>query len=411
MSLCCCGDREKLGRTGLSTRARMIEESPTLAVTAKAAAMRKQGIDVIGFGAGEPDFDTPSNIKAVGIDAIQRGYTKYTPAAGMPELRKAIADKLLTENGLSYSPSDIVVSCGAKHSLFNVFQAIVDPGDEVVMLSPYWVSYSEAVKLSGGVPVLVKATMETGFKVTPEQIAEAITNRTKAVVINSPCNPTGATYSRSEIEAIGRALLDADVYIVSDEIYERLVYDDIEIASIAAAVPDLKGRTFVVNGVSKTYAMTGWRIGYVAGPFEEIKAIASIQSHSVSAPAHFAQVAAVEALAGDQTSVDQMVREFACRRDYMVQRLNAIDGVQCAVPAGAFYVFPRVSDLYGRSLRGVTIRDSLGFCAQLLEVAQVALVPGSGFGADNHVRLSYALSMEDIERGLDRIERAISEML
>lgn len=411
MSPRCCGSGGRFGRIALSAKARMIEESPTLAVTAKAAAMRKQGMDVIGFGAGEPDFDTPGNIKAAGIDAIQRGYTKYTAAAGMPELRQAIAAKLLRDNGLSYSPSDIVVSCGAKHSLFNVFQAICDPGDEVVILSPYWVSYSEAVKLSGGVPVLVEATMEAGFKVTPEQVANALTSRTKAVVINSPCNPTGATYSRSEIEAIGRVLLDADVYVVSDEIYERLVYDDIEIASIAAAVPDLKERTFVVNGVSKTYAMTGWRIGYVAGPSEEIKAMASIQSHSVSAPAHFAQVAAIEALSGDQSSVDQMVKEFARRRDYMVQRLSAIEGIQCATPPGAFYVFPRVSGLYGRSLNGVAIRSSLELCAQLLEVAQVALVPGSGFGADDHVRLSYALSMEEIERGLDRIESAISEMV
>lgn len=261
MSPRCCGGDRRLGRTGLSARARMVEESPTLAVTAKAAAMRKQGIDVIGFGAGEPDFDTPGSIKTVGVDAIQRGYTRYTAAAGMFELRQAIADKLLRDNGLSYSASDIIVSCGAKHSLFNVFQAICDPGDEVIMLSPYWVSYSEAVKLSGGEPVLVEASMETGFKVTPEQIAKAITSRTKAVIINSPCNPTGATYSRSEIEAIGQVLLEADVYIVSDEIYEKLVYDDIEIVSIAAAVPDLKERTFVVNGVSKTYAMTGWRIG------------------------------------------------------------------------------------------------------------------------------------------------------
>lgn len=412
MGQCCrCGATKHRGRIGLSARATMIEESSTLAVSARAAAMKKQGIDVIGFGAGEPDFDTPENIKESGIDAIRRGFTKYTAAAGLLELRQAIADKLARENGLDYSPSEILVSCGAKHCLHNIFQAICDPGDEVVILSPYWVSYTESVKLAGGVPVLVEASMENDFKVRPEQIADAITSRTKAVVINSPCNPTGAVYSRDELKAIGEVLLDAGVYVVSDEVYERLVYDDTEFVSIAKAVPDLKDRTFVVNGVSKTYAMTGWRIGYVAGPPVEIKAMASIQSHTVSAPAHFAQIAAIEALTGDQSSVAVMVREFARRRDYMVERLNAIEGIECPLPKGAFYVFPKVSGLYGRSLGGVVIRNSIDFCAQLLEVAKVALVPGVGFGADEHVRLSYAMSIEAIEVGLDRIEKAVSEMV
>lgn len=405
-----CSSMGKRGRTGLSARALKIDESPTLAVTAKAASMRKQGIDVIGFGAGEPDFDTPDNIKDSGIRAIQKGLTKYTAAAGMPELRAAIAEKLDRDSGLSYAPSEIVVSCGAKHSLFNVFQAICDEGDEVIIPSPYWVSYTEAVKLSGGVPVILRAGMDSGFKVTPEQILGAVTDRTKAVVINSPCNPTGATYTKAEIQAIGEALLRTDLYVVSDEIYERLVYDEVEVVSIASAVLGLKDRVFVVNGVSKTYAMTGWRIGYVAGPAREIAAIASMQSHSSSAPAHFAQVAAIEAITGDQSSVGPMVDEFHRRRDYMVARLNSMEGVQCTTPAGAFYVFPKVSDLYGRTLGGVVINSSVDFCAQMLEAARVALVPGSGFGADECVRLSYAMSMDDIERGLDRIEEAVSRM-
>jgi aspartate aminotransferase len=372
--------------------------------------MKKQGLDVIGFGAGEPDIDTPSNIKKSGIRAIEMGFTKYTAAAGMPELRSAIAEKLSRDNGLSYSPSQVIVCCGAKHALFNIFQAICDEGDEVIILSPYWVSYSEAVRLSGGVPVIVGAGMDTGFKVTPEQITQAVTDRTKALVINSPCNPTGAVYTRAEIEAIGQALLGTDLYIVSDEIYERLVYDGTAPTSIAAAVPGLKDRTFIVNGVSKTYSMTGWRIGYAAGPEEEIRAIASIQSHSASAPAHFAQVAAIEAIAGDQSSVQPMVDEFRRRRDCMVSRLNSMEGVQCPTPAGAFYVFPKVSDLYGRTLGGIVIQNSADFCAQMLETAKIALVPGSGFGADEFVRLSYAMSMDSIERGLDRMAEAIAQM-
>lgn len=408
----CCrfGLAERRVQARLSTRAKMIEESPTLAVTAKAAALKKQGIDVIGFGAGEPDFDTPGNIKESGIEAIRKGFTKYTAAAGMPELRQVIAEKLEKDHGLVYSPNDILVSCGAKHCLHNIFQAICDPGDEVVILSPYWVSYSEAVKLAGGVPVLVETSMESEFKARPDQIADAITPKTKAVIINSPCNPTGTVYARDELESIGEVLLNTEVYVISDEIYERVVYDGIETVSIAAVVPGLKDRTFVVNGVSKTYAMTGWRIGYVAGPSEEIKAMASIQSHTVSAPAHFAQIAAIDALNGDQSSVDAMVKEFSRRRDYMVQRLNAIDGIECTTPKGAFYVFPKVSRLYGRSLGGVKVTNSLELCSQLLETARVAVVPGSGFGADEHVRLSYAMSIEAIERGLDRIEKALSEM-
>lgn len=372
--------------------------------------MKKQGIDVIGFGAGEPDFDTPSNISKSGIRAIEMGLTKYTAAAGMPELRSAIAEKLSRENGLSYSPSQIVVSCGAKHAIFNILQAICDEGDEVIILSPYWVSYSEAVKLSGGTPVFVSAGMDTGFKVTLDEIVQAVTDRTKALIINSPCNPTGAVYTPAEIEAIGRALLDMDLYIISDEIYERLVYDGTVPTSIAGAVPGLKDRAFIVNGVSKTYAMTGWRIGYAAGPEEEISAVVSIQSHSASAPAHFAQVAATEAITGDQSSVRLMVEEFRRRRDYMVSRLNSMEGVECSTPAGAFYVFPKVSSLYGRTLGGGVIEDSADFCARMLETARIALVPGSAFGADECVRLSYAMSMDSIERGLDRMEEAIAQM-
>jgi len=394
----------------LADRVQRIQPSPTLVIDAKAKALKAQGVDVIGFGAGEPDFDTPDNIRNAAKRAIDAGFTRYTPVGGTDELKEAIIAKLRRDNGLEFTREQISVACGAKHSLFNISQALIQEGDEVIIPAPYWVSYPDQVLLAGGTPVFIETDEKTSFKITPEQLEKAITPRTKALVLNSPCNPTGTSYSREELQELGRVCLKHDFIIISDDIYERLIYDGLCFSNIASAVPELTPRTIVVNGVSKTYAMTGWRIGYAAGPKEIIAAMTKMQSQSTSNPSSIAQKAAVEALNGPQDAVAMMTAEFGKRRSYIVDRLNAVPGFSCFRSTGAFYAFPNVSGVYGRSFAGKTISNSSELAAYFLEQARVAVVPGIAFGADNYVRFSYATSMDNIRKGIDRIEEAVSNL-
>lgn len=389
----------------LAERARRIIPSPTLAIDSLAKQMKADGIDVVGFGAGEPDFDTPAHIRKAAIDAIEAGHTRYTATGGIPELKAAIAEKVRRDHGLEYTPEEVVVSCGAKQVLYNAFQVLLEPGDEVIIPAPYWLTYLEQVRLAGGVPVVLETRQEDGFVPTPELLASKLTDRTRAVVLNSPNNPTGAVYPQEVLEGLARVLLDyPECAIISDEIYESLVYDQDRPVSIAAVHPDIKARTLIVNGVSKAYAMTGWRIGYAVGPKVVAKAMTDLQSQSTSNPTSISQRAALAALEGPQGSVEEMRRAFDQRRRYMVERLARLPGVTCPLPGGAFYAFPRVDAAFGRSINGRTINNSDDLAQALLEEAHVALVPGSAFGADNFIRLSYATSMEAIEEGLDRIE-------
>jgi aspartate aminotransferase len=379
-------------------------------MAAKAKAMKAQGIDVVDFGVGEPDFDTPENVKQAGIKAIQSGFTKYTPAGGTDELRDAVVDKLKKDNGLAYERSQVLISCGAKHSLYNIAEALFDPGDEVIIPSPYWVSYPDQVILNDAVPVIVETTEQEGFRISAAKLEKAITKRTKAIVLNSPSNPTGLAYDRKTLEEIAAVAVKHRIYVISDEIYEKLVYDGFTHTSIASLNPEIKELTIVVNGVSKSHAMTGWRIGFAAGPKDVITAMANIQSQSTSNPASISQKAALEALRGPQDFLPVMNAEFDKRRKYMVERLNKMKGVSCMLPVGAFYAFPNVSKLYGRSAGGKTIKNSADLAAYLLETAKVALVSGDSFGADAYIRLSYATSMEIIKKGMDRIEEAVSAL-
>jgi aspartate aminotransferase len=394
----------------LADRVNKIQPSPTLAIDAKAKALKAQGVDVIGFGAGEPDFDTPANIKEAGKKAIDAGLTKYTPVGGTDELKDAIIAKMKKDHNLSYTRDEISVACGAKHSLYNISQALIQEGDEVIIPAPYWVSYPDQVVLAGGTPVFIETDESTAFKITPAQLEKAITPRTKALIINSPCNPTGTSYTADELKAIAGVCLKHDFIIISDDIYERLIYDGLVFSNIAQVSPELKPRVMVVNGVSKTYAMTGWRIGYACGPKELIGAMTKMQSQSTSNPTSIAQKAAVEAIVGPQNAVDSMVKEFEKRRTYIAERLNAMPGVSCFKSTGAFYVFPKFSTVYGKSFEGKVIANSTDFAAYLLEHAKVALVPGVAFGADKYARLSYAISMENIKKGMDRIEEAIRNL-
>jgi aspartate aminotransferase len=387
-----------------------IKPSPTLAVDAKAKAMKAQGIDVIGFGVGEPDFDTPENIKQAAVKSLNAGFTKYTPAGGTDELKAAVCQKFKRDNALDYTPAEILISCGAKHSLYNIFQALLDDGDEVIIPAPFWVSYPDMAYLAGAVPVTIPTTEASGFKITPSQLKAAITAKTKMLILNSPSNPTGASYSREDLAGLAQVLLGTEVIVVSDEIYEKLVYDGFTSSSIVTVEPKLKAQTIIVNGVSKTYSMTGWRIGYAAGPADAIKAMANIQSQSTSNPTSFAQKGALEAILGPQDFIAEMVAEFDRRRTYMVGRLNAIPGFSCLRPNGAFYAFPNVSGVYGKSFEGAAIKNSNDFATYLLEKASVAVVAGGAFGADNNIRLSYATSMENIEKGIDRIEKAAAAL-
>jgi aspartate aminotransferase len=394
----------------LANRVKGIKPSPTLAITAKANALKAKGIDVIAFAAGEPDFDTPQNIKDAAIKAINEGFTKYCPAGGTVELKEAIAEKLKKDNGLSYEPPQIIVSCGAKHSIYNVFQAILDEGTEIIVPAPYWVSYPPMAILAGAEPVIINAREEEGFKINPGQFKKAITKRTRAIVLNSPSNPTGATYSKKELEEIAEVAVKKNIVVVSDEIYEKLIYDDSVFTSIASLGKEVYDLTVTVNGVSKAYAMTGWRIGYAAGPPEIIDAMTKTQSQSTSNPTSIALKAALEALKGPQESVEAMKKEFAKRRDYMVERSNSIEGMSCLKPPGAFYVFPNVTGLLGKSSGSRQINNSTELTDYLLDSAKVAVVPGIEFGMEGYLRLSYATSLDNIKKGMDRIEEAVAEL-
>ncbi|MFH1753020.1 MAG: pyridoxal phosphate-dependent aminotransferase [Candidatus Omnitrophota bacterium] len=384
----------------LSKRVTNIKPSLTLAITAKAKRMKKAGIDIVSFGAGEPDFDTPDHIKASAIKAIHDGFTKYTPASGTPELKEAIVKKLLRDNGLTYDPTNIIVSCGAKHTLYNIFQAISDSADEVLIPSPYWLSYPEMVYLASAKPVFIKTKEEDLFKIRPVDLKKAITDRTKALILNSPSNPTGTVYDDKELQEIADIAVSKNILIVSDEIYEKLIYGGGKHTSIASIGEKIKSLTLLVNGVSKSYSMTGWRIGYMAGNAKVVSAIDNIQSHSTSNPTSISQKAALEAITGDQSSIGHMKKEFESRRDYMVERLNKIPGFCATLPQGAFYTFCNIKE---------TGCDSIEIANKLLDEAKVALVPGKPFGSNDHVRLSFATSAAEIEKGLDRIEKWVQE--
>lgn len=394
----------------LSGRARNISPSPTLAITAKAKRMKAEGIDVINFGAGEPDFDTPENVKEAAITAIRAGFTKYTPASGTEELKDAVIAKLKRDNGLTYKREEVIISCGAKHSLYNLTQVLFEEGDEVLIPAPYWVTYPEQVKLAGAKPVFIPTKEEEGFVLRPEALMGALSTRTRALILNSPCNPTGAVVNQEALEEIASLAVERGLSIISDECYEALVFDGAEHVSIASLSEEVKNHTIVVNAVSKPYSMTGWRIGYAAGPREIIKAMDDLQSQVTSNPTSIAQKAAIEALLGPQEIVKAMVREFEKRNRFIVEHLNSIPGIYCFRPLGAFYVFPNISAYYGKAWGDRKVRGSQDMATYLLEEARVAVVPGIDFGSDAHIRLSYATSMENITRGLDRIEEALARL-
>ncbi len=401
--------REKMALT-LSNKAKAVKPSSTLAITAKAKELKAQGLDVVGFGAGEPDFNTPDNICDAAIDAIHSGFTKYTPASGINELKQAICDKFKRFNGLDYKPSQIVISNGGKHSLTNVFSAILNPGDEVIIPAPYWLSYPEIVKLSDGVPVFVKADKASGYKVTAEQLQTATTEKTKALVLNTPNNPTGMIYTEEELRAIADYAVKNDIYVVADEMYENLVYNGKKHVSIASFNDEIYKRTITVSGLAKSYAMTGWRIGYTGSSEEIAKLMSSVQSHQTSNPNSIAQKAAVEALNGDQSTVAKMTQAFDERRKFMVKRLSTIPHISFVEPDGAFYVFIDVHEALELSYKGKKIGDIAEFARILIEEYQVAVIPCADFGFPDHIRLSYAISIEQIEKGLDRIDSFLKEL-
>ena len=394
-----------------SKKALSISASPTLTIDAKAKKMKAEGIDVIGFGAGEPDMDTPEHIKEAAILAIKQGFTKYTPAAGTLELREAICRKLKSDNGLEYIPSQIVVSNGAKHSLINALQAILNPGDEVILPAPYWVSYPEMIKLADGVAVYMNTIEENNYKIKPQDLLSKITSKTKAFVLNSPSNPTGMVYTEDELREIAKIAVDKGIFVISDEIYEELIYDGCKHVSIASLGNEIKELTIVVNGLSKAYAMTGWRIGYTASNPEIAKIMANVQSHATSNPNSIAQKAAVAALDGGKEFISEMRTQYEKRRSFMVDRINSIDGVSCKKPSGAFYVMMNIGNLIGKNYNGTIITDSDVFAEALLEGSKVVVIPSTAFGISGYIRLSYAVSMKNIEEGLNRIERFVKELM
>lgn len=394
----------------LSNKAMQISPSLTLAITAKAKKMKADGIDVIGFGAGEPDFNTPKNIQEAGIKAIQEGLTRYTAASGIAELKDAIVKKFKADNNLNYKPSQIIISTGAKQCLANALQAILNPGDEVLVGAPYWVSYPELIQLADGKAVFVETREENAFKLTVQALEKASTNKTKAFILNSPNNPTGTVYTKEELVKLAEFAKKNDLLIISDEIYEKLLYGEEGHISIASISEDAYNRTIVINGVSKAYAMTGWRLGYAASSEEITKLMSNIQSHTTSNPCSISQYASVEALNGDQSEVENMKKQFKARRDFMVDRINSINNLSCVKPEGAFYVMVNISKVLGKEFDGKVIKDSLTFSDLLLEKEKVAVIPGIAFGVDNFIRLSYATSMDNIKNGLDRIEKFVSSI-
>lgn len=394
-------------RKDISNKLKSIQPSVTLAITAKAKSLKAQGVDIIGFGAGEPDFRTPKHIRDAAIDAIENESIGYTAASGMDSLKQAICDKLKRDNNLEYTKDQIVVSNGAKHSLFNTLSAICNPGDEVIVPNPYWVSYPELIRLVYAKPVFVECPEEAEFKYTVEALESAITDKTKAIILNTPNNPTGTAYKEEDLKAIADLAVKNNIYVISDEIYEKLLYEGTH-KSIASFNEDIKDLTIVVNGVAKAYAMTGWRIGYTACKKEIAKSMSNFQSHATSNPNTIAQYATIAALNAPEDTLKEMVEAFKERRDFMVDKINSIENLSCLKPQGAFYVMVNISKLLGKTLNGKEIKNSIDFADYLLDDAKVAVVPGIGFGNDNYIRLSYATSLENIKEGLERIEKAIT---
>jgi aspartate aminotransferase len=391
----------------LARRMNRIRPSATLAITAKAKAMKARGIDVVGFGAGEPDFDTPDHIKEAAVRAIKEGFTKYTPVSGIEELKEAIAERAEAELGIRYETSQVIVSCGAKQAIYNAVMALFEEGDQVLVPSPCWVSYPEILAMAGAEAVLVPTEEEDGFKLKPEVLAEFITPRVKGIILNSPCNPTGSVYTQEEMDSLAEFILKGGLTVISDDVYDKLVYDGLKPGHIVRSSPELAERTVVINGVSKTYAMTGWRIGYALGPKEIITAMDTVQGQSTSNPTSIAQKAAVAALRGPQECVERMVREFQKRRDQITQGVNGIHGVSCVKPQGAFYVFANIGQHLGKEWAGGRLETSSDLAAYLLEEAKVAVVAGEPFGSTKHIRLSFALSEKEITKGIERISEAL----
>lgn len=388
----------------LSKLAQTLKPSATLAITAKAKELRAKGIDIIGFGAGEPDFDTPENIKSAAKESINQGFTKYTAASGIIELKEAIRNRIKSDYDLDYKNNEILVGSGAKHVLYNLFNVLVDHGDEVLIPAPYWVSYPEQVKISGGIPIILSSNEDSNFKITAKEIESNCNEKTKILVLNYPSNPTGSTYNHSELSEIAEVAKEKDLIVLSDEIYDKIIYSDQKHVSFPQLSVDAKKRTILVNGVSKTYSMTGWRIGYAAGDSSVIAAMNNLCGQSTSNPTSISQKAAIEAFSGDQSKVKEMLKEFEVRMKYISSFLNNIKGINCFVPKGAFYVFPDISYYFGKQYDGKTITNSIEFTDFLLDKAEVAVVPGVEFGSDKHVRISYATSMNDIQEGMNRIK-------
>lgn len=394
----------------LADRVKSLKPSATLAISSKAKAMVADGIDVINLSAGEPDFDTPQHIKDAALEAMRDGFTKYTAVGGIDGLKDAIIEKYNRDCGVKYKRSEIIVTCGGKHAVYNLAQALFQEGDEVIIPSPYWVSYPPIISLAGAKPVILKTTEADGFKLSINELSEAINSKTRALIINSPSNPTGAVYSKSDLEAIANIALEKEIVLITDEIYENFVYKGEKFFSLVSFGEDVKERTVIINGVSKAYSMTGWRIGYACGSEVVISAMTRIQSQSTSNPTSIAQKASIEAIKGSQAELEMMVREFDKRRKRIVDLLNQIEGMACFNPGGAFYVFPNVSNFFNKSYNGKTLSSASDIAAFFLEEAKVAVVPGEAFGSYEHVRISYASSMEDIEKGIDRIGTALGKL-
>ncbi|HOP85208.1 MAG TPA: pyridoxal phosphate-dependent aminotransferase [Syntrophorhabdaceae bacterium] len=394
----------------LSKRAEALKPSPTLAISAKEKALKAKGLDIAGFGAGEPDFDTPEHIKQAAIDAINKNFTRYTPASGMDELKDAVIEKFKRDNNLTYKREEIIISCGGKHALFNLFEALFQENDEVLVPSPYWVSYPPMIELTGAKPVIIETDEKEDYQVTPQLLKRHINKNTKAIILNYPSNPVGSVYYKENLEAIGKIAVENNLYIISDEIYEKITYDEYVHTSIASFDNAFKERTIICHGVSKTYAMTGWRIGFAAGPGHIIKAMANIQSQSTSNPTSVSQMAAIAALNGPQDFIPMMVREFKNRKDYLVKELLTIEGVTCYNPRGAFYVFPNFNSIIGKRYKDRVIDSSTSWTEVLLEDFHTAVVPGIEFGKEGYIRLSFATSMEVIKKGVERIKQAVNEL-